>query len=67
MKDDKFNFTEAYKEIEEINEWFQNEEMDLENALQKYEKGMELIQKCKERLKTAENKFEEIKKKYPRI
>jgi len=28
------------------------------------ERGMELIKKCKERLKQAENKFEEIKKKY---
>jgi exodeoxyribonuclease VII small subunit len=64
MSEEKFNFTKAYKEIEEINEWFQGEEMDLDEALQKYERGMELIAKCKERLKEAENKFEEIKKKY---
>lgn len=61
---EKFNFTNAYKEIEEINNWFQNEEIDLEEALNKYERGMELINKCKERLKETENKFEEIKKKY---
>jgi exodeoxyribonuclease VII small subunit len=64
MPDEKFNFTKAYQEIEEINEWFQSEEIDLDEALQKYEKGMDLINKCKERLKEAENKFEEIKKKY---
>jgi exodeoxyribonuclease VII small subunit len=64
MPDEKFNFTKAYQEIEEINEWFQGEEIDLDEALRKYEKGMELINKCKERLKEAENKFEEIKKKY---
>jgi exodeoxyribonuclease VII small subunit len=64
MSEEKFNFTKTYKEIEEINEWFQGEEMDLDEALQKYERGMELIAKCKERLKEAENKFEEIKKKY---
>ncbi|PJB99646.1 MAG: exodeoxyribonuclease VII small subunit [Candidatus Nealsonbacteria bacterium CG_4_9_14_0_8_um_filter_35_12] len=64
MPDEKFNFTKAYQEIEEINEWFQNEEIDLDEALQKYEKGMDLINKCKERLREAENKFEEIKKKY---
>ena len=62
--EDKFNFTKAYKEVEEINEWFQEEETDLEEALQKYERGMELVQKCKDRLKKVENKFEEIKKKY---
>jgi len=64
MSEEKFNFTKAYKEIEEINEWFQREDIDLDEALKKYERGMELIKKCKERLKQAENKFEEIKKKY---
>ena len=64
MTEEKFNFTEAYQEIEEINEWFQGEEIDLDEALLKYERGMELINKCKERLEEAENKFEEIKKKY---
>jgi len=60
----KFNFTKAYQEIEEINKWFQSEDIDLDEALQKYERGLELINKCKERLKEAENRFEEIKKKY---
>lgn len=64
MIQEKFNFSEAFREIEEINEWFQREDIDLDEALQKYERGMELIKKCKERLKQAENKFEEIKKKY---
>jgi len=64
MKEEKFNFTKAYQELEEINEWFQREDIDLEEALQKYERGMELVKKCKERLKKAENKFEEIKKRY---
>jgi len=64
MPEAKFNFTKAYQDIEEINEWFRGEEIDLDEALQKYEKGMELISKCKGRLKEAENKFEEIKKKY---
>ena len=64
MPEEKFNFTKAYQEIEEINEWFQGEEIDLDEALRKYERGMELINQCKERLKETENKFEEIKKKY---
>ncbi len=64
MTEETFNFTKAYNEVEEINEWFQKEDTDLEEALQKYERGMNLIQKCRDRLKKAENKFEEIKKKY---
>lgn len=64
MTEEKFNFTKAYEEIEEINEWFQGEDIDLDKALERYEKGMELIRKCKERLREAENKFEEIKREY---
>jgi exodeoxyribonuclease VII small subunit len=64
MAEEKFNFTKAYQEIEEINKWFQREDIDLDEALKKYERGMELIEKCKKRLKEVENKFEEIKKKY---
>jgi len=61
---EKFNFTKAYQEIEEINRWFQQENIDLDEALKKYQRGMELIKKCKEQLKKAENKFQEIKKEY---
>jgi len=64
MPDEKFNFTKAYQELEEINEWFQGEDIDLDEALKKYERGIELVKKCRERLKEAENKFEDIKKKY---
>lgn len=64
MPEEKFNFTKAYQEIEEINEWFRQEDIDLDKALRKYERGMELINKCKNRLEEAENKFEEIKKQY---
>lgn len=64
MSKDDFDFTKAYEEIEEINKWFQKEEIDLEEALEKYEKGMELIEKCKGRLEKSKNKFEEIKEKY---
>lgn len=64
MPEEKFNFTKAYQEVEEINNWFQDEDIDLDEALKKFQRGMDLIEKCKERLKNAENKFEEIKKKY---
>ena len=60
----EFNFTDAYKKIEEINEWFQGEDIDLDEAIDKYKEGMELIQKCKKRLEDTEHKFEDIKSKY---
>lgn len=64
MSNEEFDFSKAYQEIKEINEWFEKEEIDLEEALEKYEKGMELIEKCKDRLEESENKFKEIKDEY---
>lgn len=64
MTEKKFNFGEAYKEIEEIGEWFQKESIDLDEAIKKYERGLVLIAKCKERLKETENKLKEIQTQY---
>ena len=64
MEQEKFNFNEAYQELEQINEWFQGEDIDLDQAIKKFERGMELIEKCKKQIEKAENKFEEIKGKY---
>ena len=60
----KFNFSKAIKDIEEINNWFQNEEIDVDEGLEKFRSGLELIKKCKSRLKQVENEFVEIKKEF---
>lgn len=64
LEKEKFNFTEAYQELEELNDWFQQEDIDLDEGLKKYRRGLELIKKCRERLKAAENQFIEIKKEF---
>lgn len=63
-QDKKFDFTSAIAELEEINRWFQSEDIDLDEGLAKFRRGLELIKKCKERLKQAENGFVEIKKEF---
>jgi len=51
------------EKISEITEWFEaQEEIDLEEALKKVRAAGELIKATKEKLKTAENEFAEIKK-----
>lgn len=64
LEKEKFNFTEAYQELEKLNDWFQREDIDLDEGLKKYRRGLELIKKCRERLKAAENQFIEIKKEF---
>jgi len=58
----QFNFNQALKDLEEINQWFQQEDIDLEQGLQKLKQGKELIAQCRARLKEVENEFVAIQK-----
>lgn len=60
----KVNFAEAFKELEDIVHWFETSEVDLEEGLKKFERGLELAKKCRERLKEVENKVTQIKAKF---
>jgi exodeoxyribonuclease VII small subunit len=66
MADDskKSDFTESVYKLEEINTWFQNEDIDLDEGLYKLKAGKELIKKCRTRLKEVENEFIKIKKEF---
>jgi exonuclease VII small subunit len=57
------NLTKILKQLEEINTWFdQQEELDIEQGLQKVKEGMLLVKESRQRLKQIENEFEDIKK-----
>ena len=59
----KFNFEKAYNELEALVEEIEKTE-DLEESLKKYEKGLDLVSKCKKRLSEIENKVEVIREKF---
>lgn len=61
MSDNNSNFSDSMKKIEEINEWFEDEDLDLEEALNKLKEGKTLIKACKVRLEEIENEFNELK------
>lgn len=59
----KQNLKKYLKEIEEITTWFdEQDEIDIEEALEKVEKAAKLIKASKDKLAQVENEFEEIKK-----
>ena len=58
------DFGKAFKELEELADWFEKEEPDLDKGLQKFERAMELASQCREQLSKAEQKISEIKKKF---
>ncbi len=57
------NLTETMQKLKEINDWFENnDDIDIEESLQKVKEGFALVKASKERLKEIENQFELIKK-----
>lgn len=62
--DKKTDFAAGLKELEAITAWFESEEVDLDQALSKFERGVELAAKLREQLKVVENQVEQIKQKF---
>ena len=57
-------FAEAFSELEKLTEWFETEEVDLDEGLQKFERGLELAKVCKKKLAEVENKVSALKDKF---
>lgn len=54
---------ENLKKLKQISDWFEaQQEVDVEEGINKVKEAAELIKASKERLKAIENQFEEIKK-----
>lgn len=58
------NFTKGYEELEKIVTDFESRELDLEQDLPRFERGLELAAKLQKRLQQIENKIVEIEKKF---
>ena len=59
-KDQTFNFKTSYAELQNIVEWFEREDIDLEEGIKKYEEGSALVKKLKKYLETVELKVKEL-------
>ena len=51
-------------ELDSIMEQLQNEELDVDNALVLYRRGLELVQQLEKYLKTSENTIRELKARF---
>ena len=58
---EKVSFEDALRDLEEIVDNLNNDDLDLEKAISAYEKGMELKKIWEERLKEAKLRIENIK------
>lgn len=55
--------SESLKKLEEITEWFNDQqEVDVEKGLEKVKEGVQLVKASRARLQDVENEFEDVKK-----
>jgi exodeoxyribonuclease VII small subunit len=66
-KNEKKSFEKSLARLEEITNLLENEEVELEKALELYEEGIDLSRFCLNSLKTAELKITELKKKIENV
>lgn len=57
------NFSKLMKELEDIVAWFEKDDIDLDESLAKFERGVEISELLKSRLKDTENKVKKIQSK----
>lgn len=60
----KTSFAEAFAELETITEWFETSDVDLDEGLKKFERGLELAKQLKMKLAEVENTVVTLKKKF---
>jgi len=61
MSEKKFNFAKSYSDLQKITEWFEREDVDLEEGIKKFEEGSALVKQLKDYLDKMENKIRELK------
>jgi exodeoxyribonuclease VII small subunit len=61
------SFADAFQELEAITAWFETAEVDLDEGLKKFERGLELAQVCKHKLAEVENRVVDLKKKFAHL
>lgn len=53
-------FEQAVAEVERIIDWIESGEMGLEEQIEQYARGAEMLQRCREVLERCEQRVEEI-------
>lgn len=64
MVEKKKTIAENMAELDLLLEWFESDEVTIEDAVKKYEQALALAATLEEELKNAQNQIEVIKKKF---
>lgn len=58
------SFADAYEELERITDELESDSVDLDTAIEKFERGLVLSKYLKTKLRTAEQRVEKIRKRF---
>lgn len=64
MSTKKTDFKQQLEELEQIVDWFESSDVDIDQAISKFERGMELAASLEKQLADTETKVEEITRKF---
>lgn len=64
MSDPKTNLQDQLQELEAIVAWFERDDLDIQEAIDKFEAGSKLADQIKGRLATLENKITVLKERF---
>lgn len=57
----KATFAQRYQELEKLVAWFERENFELEEGIDKYQSGLALVKELKKELSVLENTIKDIK------
>ena len=59
-KDEELNFSQALQQLETLHAQLESGEIELEEAMELFEQGSALAERCREMLANAEQRLEEL-------
>ena len=62
-QNEKMDFRSGFNKLEELTEWFERGDLDVEQGLKKFEEGLRIVSTLKKQLKEVEAKVLILKKK----
>ncbi len=63
----KQTYKQLREELDTILSWFEGENIDIDEAIEKYKIAIETTKKLEQYLQTAENKIKELKRELPEV
>ena len=63
----KQTYIQLREELDTILSWFEGENIDIDEAIEKYKIAIETTKKLEQYLQTAENKIKELKRELPEV